>query len=429
MVIRKAPLLAALCAAVLVVSSACRGVDDDGNGDGDIATGVGVTSEPCPEAVNEDNGCIYLGIISDLTDGPFAPLAVPITDAQEAFWARVNADGGIGGYDIDATSHVRDNKYNPEIHRQVFDEIKDDVLALAQTLGSPQTAAIIDDLDANSIVSVPASWSSEWWFEDVILHSGANYCIESMNAVDYAVDELDAESVMAVHFPGDYGDDAAGGAAHAAEAHDLDFTDVTTQPGADNQAEAIDRIVSVDPDLVVLTTSPVEAAVIVGQTAARDFEGRFIGTSPTWNPQLLAGDAGPAFEALYLQSGPWGPFGTDTPGHEAMREALGEVQPNDGYVAGWVWQYPLKAAIERAAEEGDLTREGLLEAARSLTEVDYEDMLPADAGNYSGEPNETVFRQNLISQVDEDAPTGVSVVEEFFTGPTAEEFEFTEQCF
>ena len=32
-----------------------------------------------------------------------------------------------------------------------------------------------------------------------------------------------------------------------------------------------------------------------------------------------------------------------------MREALGDVeQPNDGYTAGWVWSYPLKAALEEA---------------------------------------------------------------------------------
>ena len=56
--------------------------------------------------------------------------------------------------------------------------------------------------------------------------------------------------------------------------------------------------------------------------------------------------------------------------------------PSDGYTAGWVWSYPLKAALEKAAENKDLTRAGLLAAAKSLTSVDYEGMLPAGAGNY-----------------------------------------------
>ena len=54
-----------------------------------------MTQEACPDAVNPDNGCIYLGVLSDLTEGPFAALAVPITDAQRAYWAQVNEEGGI----------------------------------------------------------------------------------------------------------------------------------------------------------------------------------------------------------------------------------------------------------------------------------------------------------------------------------------------
>ncbi|MGH3516771.1 MAG: ABC transporter substrate-binding protein [Haloechinothrix sp.] len=427
---RQAALVAGLSALALV-ATAC-GFRDDGDGDGgdgEVATDVGVTTEPCPNTPNQDNGCIYLGVISDLTAGPFAPLAVPITDAQKAFWKRVNDEGGIGGYDIDVTSNIKDNKYNPETHRQVYQEIKGEVLALAQTLGSPTTAAIINDLKSSKVVSAPASWTSAWAFEDVIVESGTNYCVESMNSVDYAADELGAESIMAVHYPGDYGDDAAGGAKIAAEARDLTFNDVETPPGSDNQAGAIQAVVGEQPDVVILTTAPTEAAVIVGQAAARGYEGKFIGTSPTWNPALLQSPAADAFTALYLQSGPWAPFGTDTPGHTAMRDAVGDVTPNDGYTAGWVWSYPLKDALEKAVQEGDLTRDGLLAAVQSLESVDYEGMLPEGAGNYAAEPDDALFRQSVISKVDESAPTGVAIEKDFFEGPTAAGFEFTEPCF
>jgi ABC-type branched-subunit amino acid transport system substrate-binding protein len=397
----------------------------------EVATDVGVTEEPCPDGVNPENGCIYLGVISDLTVGPFAALAVPITEAQEAFWRRVNEDGGIGGYDIDVTTYVRDNEYNPEVHNRVFQEIRGDILALAQTLGSPQTAAILPDMDSDDIVGAPASWTSAWEFQDVILESGTNYCFESMNSVDWYVEEQgEPAKIMAVHYPGDYGDDAAAGARYAAEQHGVEFVDVETPPGQDNQGGAIEQVVAESPDLLLITTGPAEMATIVGQAAARGFQGVVVGTSPTWNPALLQSAAAPALEAMYFQSGPWGPWGTDTPGHEAAREAFADVTTvNDGYIAGWVWSYPIKAAIERAVENGDLTRAGLRAAVTELTEVDYEGMLPADAGNFAGEPEETVFRQSLISRVDPDAPTGVSVVQDFFVGPTAEGYQFDGPCF
>lgn len=419
--------------ATAALASGCRGGDSAGTqqeGKEGVKTDVGVTNEACPDAIDKTKGCIYLGTISDLTEGPFKALAVPITDAQKAFWKRVNQAGGIGGYEIDVTSYVKDNKYNPQIHNQVYQEIKPKILALAQTLGSPTTAAILPDLKSSSVVSIPASWTSLWSFEDVVVESGASYCMESMNSVDYAVQTFSSKTVMAVHFAGDFGDDAAAGAKLAAEKHGLTFSDVKTATGQDNQAGAIDAIVSAKPDLVILTTGPTEAAVIVGQSAARGYTGKFIGTAPTWNPGLLKSPAAPALKALYLQSGPWETYGADTPGHKAMREALGTLQQaNDGYTSGWVWSYPMKAAIAKAVENKDLTRAGLLTAVKSLTSVDYEGMLPSGAGNFNGQANDTAFRQSIISKPDEAAPTGVTTIAEFFTGPTAKDFSFTKACY
>ena len=395
-----------------------------------IEVDFGVTDDPCPQAIDTSKGCVYLGTISDLTEGPFKALAVPITDAQKAFWRRVNEQGGIGGYEIDVTAYVKDNKYNPQIHNQVYQEIKPHILALAQTLGSPQTAAILPDLKASNIVAVPASWTSLWAFEDVVVESGTNYCIEAMNSVDYAADKLGAKSIMSVHLAGDYGDDAAAGVRIAAEQRGLKFTDVKTATGQDNQAGAIDAIVSGNPDVVMLTNGPTDAAVIIGQASARGFKGKFIGTNPTWNPGLLKGPAAAAITSQYMQSGPLQPYGSNTPGHQAMRGALGNVpQPNEGHTAGWMFSYPLKAALQKAAENKDLTRAGLLAAVNSLTSVDYEGMLPEGAGNYSGTPNEIVFRQSEIHKPDEAAPSGVSELEPFFTGPTAKDFVFEKPCY
>ena len=417
-----------LLVALALAAAGCRGGDDGGS---EAIDAPGVTDQACPEAVNEDNGCIYLGTISDLTAGPFAPLGVPITEAQTAFWQRVNEDGGIGGYDIDVTTHVKDNLYNTETHVQVYNEVAGEVLALAQTLGSPTTLAALGQMKSDEMIGAPASWTSLWAFEDNILESGANYCAEAMNNVDYMVDNSDISSVMSVGFPGDYGGDGAAGARIAADAHGLDYTNVETASGQEAQSGAISASVRQSPDLVILGTGPTETAVIVGQAAAQGYQGQFIGLGPTWNPALLGTPAADALQALYLQSGYWGPFGTETDGHAAMREAIGDVdQPNDGYTAGWAWSYPLKAALEEWLDgDHDKTRAGLLEAVRALETIDYEGMLPEEAGNRAGDPDETVFRQTVISRVDPAAPSGVSIVQDFFAGPTVEEHAFEGACF
>lgn len=429
--------LAALGSAALLLLAvgACR---DDGNGgteggDGQVATDFGVTAEACPSAVNPDNGCIYLGTLTDLT-GPFAGFGTPLTAAQEAFWQRVNEAGGITAdgvdqaYDVDVTTYQESTGYDPTEHSRLYQEMKPDILALAQTLGTPQTQAILEDMKASDIIAAPATYASQWNFEDAVLESSANYCVETMNSVDYAVEEYGIESVLAVHFAGGYGEDAAAGAQLAAGTHDLTFSHVETPPGAEQQGEAVGRIVDPPgdeppPDLVIITTGPTEAAAIVGQAAAQGFTGRFIGTNPTWNPALLGSDAGEALLALYQAGGTFPTFGSDTPAHQALSEAVGTPDDlNDGYTAGWMWQYPIKAVLEQALANQDLTRAGVRSMVSSLTTVDYEGMLPAEAGNYAGGP-EAQLRQSMISNPDPEAATGLTTVQDYFVGPTAEAWE------
>ncbi|MCW2812750.1 MAG: branched-chain amino acid transporter substrate-binding protein [Nocardioides sp.] len=416
-------------AIVALVATGCRGGDDEagGGGGGDV-NAPGVTSEACPEAVNADNGCIYLGTISDLSAGPFAALGVPITESQKAFWNRVNEDGGIGGYDIDVTKYVKDNLYNPETHAQLYTEIEPEVLALAQTLGSPTTLAILEQMKGQSVVGAPASWTSLWGFEDNILESGSSYCVEAMNAIDYMAEQGDVSKVLAIGFPGDFGGDGAAGAEIAAEAAGAEFEFIETAPGAEGQAGAISAVVGQKPDVVILGVGPTETGVIVGQAAAQGFTGKFVGLSPTWNPALLDSPAAPALEALFTHVGPWGSFSTDTPGHEAMRQAVGDVDANDGYTSGWAWSYPLKAALEAWLDgDYDKTREGLFEAVGELETVDYEGMLPEEAGDRTGDND--IFTQSVISKVDPAADAGLTVLQDFTEGPTAAENEFTGACF
>lgn len=446
--------LLVLLAGLMLVAAACGGGDqtaeesptdaaetepgdDETGAAGDVSFDVGVTEEPCPDAVNEDNGCIYLGILSDLTEGPFSPVSVPVTDAQKAFWQRVNEQGGIGGaFDVDVEQNIGDNKYNPEVHNQLYQEMKPNILALAQSLGSPTTAAIIDDMLENEIVGTPGGWTSLYDTDEpgkVILESGGPYCVEAMNGVDYyAEQEGGVDSVLAVHVPGDYGDDGAAGAKLAAEANEAEFNHVEVGPTASGGElrSAINAIVNGDPDVVIVYTTPGQLGEIAGTAVSEGYDGRFIASLPAWNPALLDSPAGEALQQHVWQTRMWGEFDAESPGHQAMRDAL----PDDSgiawaYTSGWVWSYPLKDALELAYENGDLTRDGLFEAVNQLETVDYEGMLPEEAGNFAGDPNDQVFRQHLIAEPDPDAREGVRVIEDFFEGPTAADFTFEGACY
>jgi ABC-type branched-subunit amino acid transport system substrate-binding protein len=415
---------------------------DEEDAGGEVLTAEGVTAEPCPEeapeTVNADNGCIYLGVISDLTQGPFAAAGPAIVDAQIAFWTRVNEEGGIGGaYDVNISENVRDNLYNPETHNQVYQEIKPNILALAQSLGSPTTQAILEDLKSSNIVAAPASWTSANDFESVILESGNNYCVEASNGLDFYVEQNgEIESVLAVHLPGDYGWDGAAGAKKWADANGATFANVQVTDSTD---AAVAEIGNTNPDVVVITLGPTQTAEVVGGAAGRGYQGFFIGNSPTWNPALLASAAGPAFQALYWQAAPWGPYDSDTAGHAAMREQIESMADelesynpdalSDFFTAGWAWSYPLEAALQAAYESGDLTRAGVANAATALDAVDYEGFLPAEAGDFTGDAANQSFGGTWVAAPDAEAVTGVSTAVEDYRGATAAAFPFDQPCY
>ena len=116
-------------------------------------------------------------------------------------------------------------------------------------------------------------------------------------------------------------------------------------------------------------------------------------------------------------------YGSQEVAEEPSRDASYQ---NLGYIAGWSMQYNLKAALEVAIANGDLTRAGILAAANSLTEVDYEGMIPSKT--FVGTPAEVTERSSVVHQIDVNASDGLTVFQDLFIGPTAAEYPFTAPC-
>lgn len=419
----------AAVATALTVTLAVAGCGRD-DGDSKSSGGApGVTKEACPNAVDKDKGCIYLGTVTDLT-AIFKGVGEPFTAGQKEFWDEVNKAGGIGDYEVNVTEYVKDSGYDPEKHAELFNEIKDDILAVTQSLGTAHTNAILEDATNEKILIGPASLGSNWIFDDTSIEVGASYCTEAMNAVDYMADQ-GGKSVAVVHLGGDYGDDAMVGARIAAKERGLKFTDITTGAvdAGDDQSAAVGAVLKAKPDYVVIATSPKEMAAVVGGTAAQGFKGKFIGSIPSWNSAVLASPAGPAIEALYMQASSFPTWDADVPGLAKMREAVGDMAPNDWFSLGYSSGYVMKAILQKAIDDDELTREGVYGIANGLTGIDSEGTLPEGTANWAGDPNEDAARVTQLNKVDQSASSKVSVAVEPFTGKTVEGYKFTEPCY
>ncbi|MEJ1155846.1 ABC transporter substrate-binding protein [Microbacterium marmarense] len=433
--------LALVAAGVLTLSACTQVTPDDGSSgdadsvsDGTITTGAGITEEACPDGVNADNGCIYLGVLSDLTEGPFAALAVPITDAQRAFWAQVNADGGIGGYDIDIDTYTRDTKYQAAEHAAQYQQIAAGVLGIAQSLGTVNTEAVLPDMVERSLVTVPTSWWSGYAFEEndsgIILETGYSYCTEALVGLDWFAEENGSPAtVQAVGYPGDYGGDSAEGVNRWAEVNGATALDpIGTGPNqvVGNQDAVVAAVLDGGADVVVLAVGPAETAEIVGKLAASGFSGRFLGALPTWNPALLESAAAPALEALYNHLTPYENWDGSSASIEAAKASLnGELPANGGYIIGWGIGYPMKAALETAADAGDLTPEGLASVIDGLT-VDFDGLMQPHT--YGGDPQSNANQAVNVGVPDPDVELGLRTIASFYEGTSFDETDYSAAC-
>jgi ABC-type branched-subunit amino acid transport system substrate-binding protein len=415
----------------------------------EIAHDVGVTLAPCPDAVNEGNGCIYLGVITDLS-GPFAGFGGPITTAQEDFWAAVNTDGGIDGFDVIITAENSfDAGYDlvptpgPNTANAAA-TLSTRVLALAQILGTPPTQSALGILEENDMIAAPAGWWSGWSFNDedqgLILESGAPYCFEGMNGMSFMASVLPEGFTWAlVALNSDYGQDYAAGVKIAAAQLGLgdpvaEIEQVSYVAGGDAAiASTVGALLPLQPNLIVIVTGPSEFARITGGLVTQGFTAfAVLGASPAWHPVLLTGDTAalvPFWTAAASFTYPWGPWDTDSPGHAAMRAAAeaNERDPNPGYGAGWVWSYPIREAIAQAIASSDLTRANVRAVAESLEGVGYDGILPD--GSFAGDPADRVVRSTWVVGVDAEANGGVSPKADAFISELAAAYPYEGPCF
>ena len=231
-----------------------------------IATDVGVDLEA---------GTIDVGLLSDLS-GPFAALVTPIVTGHEVYWEDVNAKGGINGLMVNL--NIKDTGYLVDNHVQLYEELKDEVVAFGHSTGSPHTVAINEALQEDGILAIPLTWYSGWSDQTLnanLLHHGSPYCVEAQNVIQWLTEQMeDLSTIAIVSIPGDYGLDGAAGAAIAAEGLGLEVV-LDLAGGITDEASivaAAGQIAEANPDLVYLTTTPSGTSALLGQALANGYQ-------------------------------------------------------------------------------------------------------------------------------------------------------------
>jgi ABC-type branched-subunit amino acid transport system substrate-binding protein len=404
---------------------------------GDTTTTTGAESMEPPATdvgVDLDAGTIQVGLLSDLS-GPFKGLVGAIVAGQEAYWSYVNANGGIEGLQVELV--VEDTGYDVPQHVTLYEKLKDSVVAIGHSTGSPHTVAIYEDLQADGIVAVPLTWYSGWTspFQENTMHHGAPYCLEAMNVIEYIKNDTGASTIAIASLPGDYGLDSATGAALAAD--ELGLEVVYSNPGGIIPGEDLApigvAIAESGADMVWVTATPTTFPAIYGAAIATGYEASWSGASPTYSPAYLGSDFATQIERDWTQGAYYLPWGGESAGNELVREIMtaAGASPLDFYAEGFIEAQIMEQALRAAYASGDMTQAGVLAAAKSLESVDFGGLAPSE--KYTGTPNDQLQRELTIMRPSiEDIAGGGSgsvVIEPAYTSQIAADFDFQSACF
>ncbi len=98
--------------------------------------------------IDDVNKIISLGVLTPLSGPVAAPIGIPITNGIETYFKYVNDNGGVGGYKLNMVR--RDSQYSPQLQVQGYNDIHNNVLMIAESLGTAPTFAIKDTGDTGS---------------------------------------------------------------------------------------------------------------------------------------------------------------------------------------------------------------------------------------------------------------------------------------
>jgi len=394
----------ALAALLLLAGCSSKAKDDDSGQQaaGGIKTGEGISGKT-----------ITLGALTDMT-GVYATLGKSVTQAQQLYVKQLNAAGGVCGYQVALT--VRDHGYDPQKAVSGYTELEPKVLGFAQFIGSPFVAAVKQRVDGRDKgLVLPQAWSASLLGSPYIRVIGSTYDIETINAVDFLIQEKGikkGDKIGHVYFEGDYGESALAGSKHMAKEAGLTVVEQKIKPTDNDMTAQVAALKQAGVKAIVLSAGPRQAASLVGVAAAGGFDVPVIGNNSAFAPQLLATQAGPALMKNYYVASPSLPIGADTPEAKKLVADYRAAYPKDaldnGIVAGWTAASAFGEALKKACKNKDLTREGV---DRALLTINDFDLGFGPVQDFT-DPKSASSRESVILQPDKSVTGGMKVVRE-----------------
>jgi ABC-type branched-subunit amino acid transport system substrate-binding protein len=250
-----------------------------------------------PAGVDMEKKTVKIGALND-ESGPGAAIGKKYAIGKRLLVKAVNA-GDVKalpeGWKVELVE--KDHAYNPQQSVQHYNAIKDDVLYIAHSFGTPNTMPLIPMLERDGMVAFPASLSSELAKHKETPPLGPSYKIEAMRAMDFAVENgggADKVKAAIVYQQDDYGKDGLAGWTAAAAHHKVEVVEQqAVAPGQKDYAAVVTALKNKGATHVLLTTLPSGTGPLLGTAAQLGYKPVWIGNTPAWIDRFFSAEVIP----------------------------------------------------------------------------------------------------------------------------------------
>lgn len=416
---RLGPTRTALLGAGLILSlAACstKAADDTGGdaASGELKTDVGVTADT-----------ITLTALTDLS-GTFKVAGIAMTKGNEIWVDEINKAGGI--CDRDVVLDTQDTGYKVDNAVPMYDTAKGKSLGLIQLVGSHITAALKQRLVSDKVLSATPTAASANLDTGSIIVPGVTYDVEMINAMYWLQNEgkiADGDTVGLVYLDSEMGQNALLGAKYYADKHKITLSTAAVSATDVDMTTTVTKMKSDGVKAIFVAASPNQLASVALQNKGQGLAVPVVGAAPTYslqfttNPDIMA-----ALQDTYTFTSSSIPTSS---GNEAAAkvaeayDAMGNTDPYTssvltGYLAGLVWE----GVLNKACENGDMTREGVLKAREELDSLDTKGIT---AELDLSDPGAPPTRKDYMVKVSTEKVGGTELIGEVFEAPELKDYK------
>ncbi|HEV2778703.1 MAG TPA: ABC transporter substrate-binding protein [Actinophytocola sp.] len=394
--------LLALLTALLLALTACSKATSGDQNAGGVKTGPGVT-----------DSTIKLGSLVDLT-AVFAPLGKSLVQGTQLFWKQENDKGGVCGRTVEVT--VKDHGYDPQKAVALYREVSGDVLGLQTVLGSPVITALRSSIAQDNLFVGFAGWTGAMLGDPHIQILGTTYDIEMITGLDFLMRSKGikaGDKIGHIYFEGDYGENALRGSKYLAGQNGLTIVEQKIKASDTDLSAQVAALRNAGVAAILMSAGPAQTASAAGVARSVGLAVPIVANGPGFTPQLLSTPAGAALkENLHVVSS-MAPPSLDSPGARTLADLFTKAHPNEqptqvGSVFGYAQAQATRAVLQKACDNKDLTRQGLVTALHQISGLDTGGLVagPLDYTNPDQPPTRTVY----IAQADSSVPGGLKAV-------------------